>query len=240
MTVSVVPAIIPKDFDDLEAHMVRVKGLVERVQVDIANGSYAPTTTWPYNDMTKQVSEQFARIVREDEGLPFWRELDVEVDMLVAEPEKYLDGWIHAGIVGTVIHIESTRSYSQILKNLRIAEMEVGWGMRPNTPNDELFRIIKEHGMPDFVQVMGNDRIGYHGAELDERVYEKVKTIRRKFPDLTIAVDIGVNEETAPKLVEAGVNKLVAGSAIFESGDAEEAIDYFQQLGSTDYQSAEG
>lgn len=222
----VVPAIIPESFDDLEAHMARVKGLVERVQIDIANGSYAPSTTWPFSH-----DEHFTDLVSEEDGLPFWRELDVEVDMLVAEPEKYLESWIHAGIVAAVIHIETTSNYSTVLQNYRIEKgIEIGWGMKPNTPNDELFRVIEEHGMPDFVQVMGNDHIGYHGMALDERVYQKIRAIRDKFRDVTIAVDIGVDEDTAPRLVEAGVNKLVAGSAIFDAEEVKEAVIFFESL----------
>jgi len=190
--------------------MSQVKGLVKRVQLDIADGSYALSVTWPYS-----TNEHFAELVSEEEGMPFWRDLDVELDMLVAEPEHMLDDWIRTGIHAAIIHIESTPEHSKVLENLRTSQVEVGFGVRPNTENQKLFDIIKNVGMPDFVQVMGNDKIGYHGVELDERVFEKVSTIRANFADLPIAVDIGVNEDTAPKLVEVGVTKLVAGSAIW-------------------------
>jgi len=224
--IEVVPAIIPESFDDLESQMARVKGHVSRVQIDVANGSYAPSTTWPFKN-----NEHFEKLVHEEEGLPFWREIDVELDMLVRGPERFIDDWVHVGIAAAIIHIESTTQHSQILENLRMHKVEVGWGMVPNTPNEQLFEIIETVGMPNFVQVMGNDRIGYHGVGLDERVYDKVHALRSMFHDLPIAVDIGVNGETAPKLVEAGATKLVSGSAIFDSENVGEAIEYFQSLG---------
>lgn len=222
---TIVPAILPEDFDDLESHMARVKGLVERVQIDIANSTYAPTTTWPFS-----LGDHFTELVKEDEGLPFWRELDVELDMLVMKPEQHLDDWLHVGISGAVIHIESTADYGHITEQLREQNVELGWGIVPNTSNDVLFKLIEEFGEPDFVQVMGNDRIGYHGVELDPRVYDKVSMIRDRFNDLPIAVDIGVDKDTAPRLVERGVTKLVSGSAIFDSSDVDEAISYFESL----------
>lgn len=224
--IHVVPAILPENFEHLETQMGVVKGHVDRVQIDIANGSYAPSTTWPFSN-----NKQFEELKNGEEGLPFWRELDVELDMLVEYPEKYLGDWLSIGIAAAIIHIESTTKHSHILENVRMSDTELGWGVKPNTPNEKLFRIIEEADQPDFVQIMGNDKIGYHGVELDPRVYEKARAIREKYPELPIAVDIGVNEETAPKLVEAGVTKLVSGSAIFEADDIHEAIDYFESLG---------
>ncbi len=223
MTTQIVPAVLPESFDDLSLHAARVKGLVQRVQIDITNGSYAPTKTWPYlND------DHLSALVSQDEGFPFWEDLSYEVDMLIREPEAAIDNWIDAGIVAAVIHIESTENYSAILQNCRMKNVELGWGIKPSTPNEKLFEIIATHGMPDFVQCMGNDNIGHSGVELDEKVYEKISAIRAQYSDLPIAVDIGVNEETAPRLVEAGATKLIAGSAVFEAMNIKETIEGLQ------------
>jgi len=221
----VVPAILPDNFDDLYVHMSQVKGLVSRVQIDIANGTYAPSTTWPFSN-----NEHFRELVSEKEGMPFWRDIDIELDMLITEPERHVDDWIRTGIVAAVIHIESTKDHSQILENLRSYGVEVGWGIKPSTPNEKLFDIIDSLELPNFVQVMGNDNIGYHGVELDERVYAKIEAVRKKYKELPIAVDIGVNDQTAPKLVKAGATKLVSGSAVFGREDVSEAVKYFQNL----------
>lgn len=219
MTIQIVPVILPESFDDIASHAARVRGLVVRMQIDIANGSYAPTKTWPYlND------DHLSALVSQDEGLPFWEDISYEVDMLIREPEAALDTWIDAGVAGTVIHIESTEEYSTILQNCRIKDVELGWGIKPKTSNEELFGIIEAHGMPDFVQCMGSDTIGHSGIELDPQVYEKIADIRVRYPELPIAVDIGVNADTAPELVEAGATKLVAGTAVFGAPDVGEAI----------------
>ncbi len=221
----IVPAVLPESFEDITEHAARVKDLVPRIQIDIANGSYAPTKTWPYlNDA------HLSALVSQDEGMPFWEDLSYEVDMLINNPETELDNWINAGIIAAVIHIESTTDYAALLQKAKDFDIEIGWGIKPGTPNEELFEIIDMHGMPNFVQCMGNDTIGHSGVELDESVYEKIAAIRAQYPALPIAIDIGVNDETAPQLVEAGATKLVAGSAVFDALDINEAIENLQEL----------
>lgn len=225
MSIHVVPAIIPQSFNDLEESVARIKGLVSRVQFDVTNGSYAPTKTWPYTS-----AEHFESLVGQDEGLPMWEDIEYEVDLLIKNPLEALEQWISAGVSGAIVHIETTDDHAAIFEMAQNAGLDFGWGMKPSTDVQKLFDIIETHGMPGFVQIMGNDNIGHHGVELDERVYDVVEEVRAQYPDLPIAVDIGVNEDTAAALVEAGVTKLVSGSAIFDSVDVREAIEYFESL----------
>lgn len=83
----------------------------------------------------------------------------------------------------------------------------------------------------DFVQCMGIDKIGFQRQEFDENVTENIKKLREKFTDLIISVDGGVSLETGAMLVEAGVSKLVVGSAIFNTEDIIETIEEFKNLG---------
>ncbi len=223
--IDVVPAIIPDSFETLSEKAERVRELVPRIQIDIANGSYAPTRTWPYTN-----DGHIARLLSQDEGLPFWEDLSYEVDMLVRNPEDVLDQWIDIGVDAVVIHIESTSEHSLILQKARERNVEIGWALKPSTPNQTLFDIIESAGMPNFIQVMGSDTIGHSGVELDEAVYEKIADIRAMYPELPIAVDIGVNEDTAAALIDAGATTLVAGSAIFEAPDVREAIEQLENL----------
>jgi ribulose-phosphate 3-epimerase len=77
---------------------------------------------------------------------------------------------------------------------------------------------------------MGNDKIGFGGVSLDEKVYDRIKLLREKYSDLPIEVDIGVNEQTAPKLVQAGATKLITGSVLFNSYDKIGLVEKFRSL----------
>lgn len=223
----ILPALIPNNFDHLKEEMALVKDFVSRVQIDVADGSYAPNTTWPY---LHKVDTIFEKIKAQDEGMPFWEDVDFEVDLLISNPERVLLDWIAAGASGFIVHIESTRAHADCVEMIREADVELGWGISPKTDLEELFDLIDTLEMPDFIQVMGSDKIGYHGVELDPHVPVIVSEIRERYPDLPIAVDIGVNEDTAPKLVAAGVTKLIAGSAILDAEDIPRTIAAFQNL----------
>ena len=95
------------------------------------------------------------------------------------------------------------------------------------TPIDVIDDYVKELNV---VQLMSIGSIGSYGAVFEEGVYEKISSIRKKYPDVTIEIDGGVNLENAKKLVEAGANNLVIGSAIFKSENVEEAIEQFKGI----------
>lgn len=221
--IEVIPAIIPESFDDLAKNIERVRRHVSRVQVDVMDMKFAPQATWPYND-----SGEFRKIVAKQRGLPFWEDVNFEIDMMVEKPEHFISEWITAGATALIIHVESSLLTDQIILKLRKEGIEIGLALVPSSSNEEVYGYL---GAIDFVQFMGNDRIGYHGVELNEKVIQKIKDLRERNDRVTIAVDIGVNEETAPRLVEAGANKLVSGSAIFNSENLEETIKKLQELG---------
>src|SRR5690606_569811 len=139
----------------------------------------------------------------------------------VSEPEQKVDDWISAGVATLIIHIESTDAIPQILERAKERGVEVALALKPSTPIEKLEPWISETA---FVQCMGHDEIGRNGVPREESVLGKIKDIKARWSDVTIGIDIGVNEETAPKLVEAGASRLAAGSAIFTSRNAEEAI----------------
>lgn len=223
----VIPAIIPKSFQLLRSEMGQVSELVERVQVDIMDGQFAPESTWPYNE-GREVA-RFDEIVAQKRGFPHWKDLQFELDMMVDSPEAVLDEWIQTGASAIIIHADSTKKHKEIFAKLREAGVERGLAVLPSNRNSVVDRLRDDI---DFLQVMGNDKIGYHGVELDPLVYDKLEDLRSRFPDLPIGVDIGVNLDTACELVAAGATRLISGSTIFESEDKEATIKQLENIGS--------
>ncbi len=218
--VSVVPAIIPESFPDITEHVSKVSG-VERVQIDVMDGLYTPKPSWPFLNQESRAEFQDMH-----ENKKAMTEIDFELDLMVQDPQYFLDHFIDVGAKLLVVHIESTQSMEGIIKRAHDRGVRVCIAIRPSTDIKLLLPYLE---YADSVQMMGSDKIGFHGVELDERVYTRVKDLRSIYRG-TIAVDIGVNKETAPKLVEAGVDKLVSGSAIFNSGDIAGTIEYFSSL----------
>ncbi len=230
--IEVIPAILPKSFEDLSESMALVSGLVQMIQVDVCDGVFVSNKTWPY---IKKADSDFAKILKEEGGFPYWEELDFEVDLMVCVNEQIIQDWISAGAKRLVIHLESVDDIETLIHEIRgllpeedyFLHTEIGIAINPDTPIEKLEPILKRIS---FVQFMGIQKVGFQGEKFDERVIEKISDFRQRHPDVTISVDGGVNLETAPKLIDAGVNRLVIGSAIFESGDIPGTIEFFDNF----------
>lgn len=215
---TVVPAIIVKNFKQLEEKVSLVKDYVEYVQVDITDGKFTHNITWPYTGD----NGEYTQLVTEERGLPFWEEVDYEFHLMIEKPEETVADWIKIGASRIIVQIESTEKMQEIIDQCKAASVEVGIALKPST-NNELLTPFIEH--IDCVQCMGNDELGRHGAPLDLSVIEKIKTLREEYSDITIAIDIGVHQETTDGLIDAGADVLVAGSAIFDAENIAEAIE---------------
>ena len=223
----IIPAIIPESLSDLESHLSLVKNLVKTVQIDICDGKFVPTQTWPY--WKGKYSDDFQMILKEENGLPFWQKLDFELDLMVLNPEEIVDDWIIAGASTIIFHAESIKTAEQFdkLKNALNGRAKLGVAINPSTPTNNILPYLEDVGR---VQLMGNDKIGFNGVELDEKIYDKIRQFHNNHPGHEISVDIGVNLENAPILIREGVTHLVSGSSIFQSDNIIQTIQEFKIL----------
>lgn len=231
--VEIIPAIMPENLSDLREKVARVKGFVPLAQFDVMDGKFVPNKSWPY---TPSGTREFQDFVRQG-GLPYWDEIEYEIDLMVAHPEVVVDDWISLGVRRIIIHIESAKDIGSIISSAEerlsyesgegYCLTELGLALGTETPNETLEPYIHDI---DFVQLMGIGRIGYQGQSFDRRVLGKIRELLHAHPHLIISVDGGVSMETAPALVRAGATRLVSGSAIFKSTDIGRTITTFAHL----------
>jgi ribulose-phosphate 3-epimerase len=207
---------------------------VSLVQIDVMDGKFVKARSWPYFS-----GDQFSfnALLEESEGLPFWDSLDYEVDLMVSKPEEVIDDWITAGARRLIVHIESTDKMQDIVDsiNKRFAfpedgtprDIELGIALNVDTPISAITGYLEDI---DFVQFMGIQTIGLQGQPFDERVLDKIREFHNAHPEIIISVDGGVNFETAPLLIEAGVKRLVSGSTIFDGDNIPNAIEHFKRI----------
>jgi len=212
MPIEVIPAIIAKDFKELKEKVDRVGPYVRWVQLDIMDGNFVPNFTWNKPSDLKYY----------DPGVL------LEAHLMVSEPEKYVEGWIDAGIKRIIFHIEATSDPQAVIQICREKKIEVGVAINPETPQSLLSLVAGQAPLliklVDMVLVLGVIP-GFGGQKFKPEVLPKIKALRRLNPHLTIEVDGGMNPHTAKQAVEAGANVIVAGSYIFTSEDIEKAID---------------
>ncbi|MFA5095285.1 MAG: hypothetical protein WC447_01325 [Candidatus Paceibacterota bacterium] len=231
----IIPAILPKNYEDLKNKIALVRGIAPIVQIDICDGIFVPSKTWPFdfNQGKPFLEEHFRKILNEEEGMPFWEDVDFELDLMVADAIENFDIYTKLGAKKIIFHIEAVgdlKEFKNFLEGIDvyIREMiEIGISLNIKTSLEQISPLIND---VDFVQLMGIDKVGFQGQEFDKKVLENVKTLKEKFGDLTISIDGGVNFETAPLLIKTGATKLIIGSAIFNTDDIIGTIEEFRNL----------
>lgn len=225
MIKKIIPAILPKDFFELQKSLERCKGVVKLVQIDICDGLYTQSKTWPY---THTPDIYFEKMITQEDGMPFWETIDFELDMMVKKPEEKYETYLQLGPKRMIFHFDTLSDPLTFLTKVKEEGMvEVGVAFS-NEIDALLHADIIE--IVDVVQCMGISKIGFQGQPFDERVLDQVEKIRAQFPDKLISVDGSVNEETLTELSEAGVNLFVTGSAFFDTENLVNTLEDFKEL----------
>ncbi len=226
--IETIPAIIPESLEDLREKLSRVAKLVKTVQIDVCDGEFTDSVSWPYLSRGN-IDAEFKKVLSEEDGLPYWDSVDFEAHLMVANPLEDAERWIQAGAFRIIVHVESisAEDLAGLIKSMTDRFIEVGLAIDVDTPVDA---IAPYAGEISIVQLMGIDEDGMQGEPFDEVVLAKVAEAKLKFPHLHIAVDGGVNLDTAPAIVDAGADRLIVGSAIFESYDIPETLREFRDL----------
>jgi len=225
----VIPAILVDNYQELRDKLSRFVDLSQIVQIDVCDGSFVPSTSWP---MGKKDRDSILPIIDEEEGLPFWEKLDFEFDLMIEKSYEHFDFFAKLGAKRIVFHIRENEieNFKNFLDGIDIyfrENIEIGLAIGIETDLDKIKALINR---VDFIQCMGIRRIGFQGEPFDEEIIEKIKEIKNLYPEMRISVDGGVNENSAPHLVEAGVERLVIGSALDQAFDLRSKIKEFENL----------
>lgn len=231
--VEIIPAILPKDYEDMKNKIALVRGIVPVAQIDLCDGIFVPSKTWPF--LTGGGSDlHFQSILNEEEGMPFWEDIDFELDLMVADAVENFDIYTKLSPKRIIFHIEAVGDlieFKHFLEGMDVYirdSIQIGLAINTTTPIEQIFPLVNN---VDFVQCMGIEKIGYQAQEFDERVLTQIKSLKEKYPDLIISVDGSVDFNTAPRLIEAGATRLTSGSTILKSQNIRETISELENLG---------
>ena len=169
----IIPAIMPQSFEDIREHVERVAGQASTVQLDIMDGEFVPEATWPYGGGQRLEVGSWNQLQEQEVGLPFWEEIDYELDLMVQDADKRLDEWIALGPKRIIFHLEALDNVVELLEKAQGARslVEIGLAIDSATPVGDLFPHLE---MIDCVQLMGIARIGYQGEPFDESVLDQI------------------------------------------------------------------
>lgn len=229
----IIPAVLAKNFTDLNEKISHYVNVSKLVQIDVCDGNFVSSVSWPFDKLrVNQNDPNLTSILNEEKGMPSWDKVDFEFDLMVSNAIDQFEFFTRLGAKRIIFHLEAEdkQKLKEFLEGIDpyIKEnLGIGIAINNRTEIGELSPFIN---LIDFVQCMGIDKIGYQGQEFDEKVIEQIKNLRSKYPELIISIDGGVNENTAGALVKAGANRLVIGSALEESFNLYDSIKYFESL----------
>ncbi len=229
----IIPAILPKSKEDLEEKLDTLTGLCDEVQIDIVDGQFASPASWPYSSSPGEPSKMLAQ----GELLPRCGEFRFEVDLMSLDPESVTGVWIGLCATRITIHAESTRFLPRFLQNIKglyghdkdFAPDLLSIGLSIGVESD-LALIEPYLDSVEYVQFMGIKSIGKQGQPFDSRVIPKISAFKKRYPDIPVQVDGGVTLTTAPALLEAGVSRLIVGSAIWHAENIAEELEKLNEL----------
>ena len=154
----------------------------------------------------------------------------MDVHFMIVHPENYIQQTADTGAAIMNVQYEACVHLHRTIQAIHAAGMKAGVTLNPSTPVNVLEDII---GDVDIVQLMSVNP-GFGGQKFIEGSIKKVRCLRqlieREGSNALIEVDGGVQADTAPRLVEAGVDILVSGSYVFKAADPKATIHSLKQL----------
>lgn len=225
----IIPSILVENFNELNEKLAKFINIAKTVQIDVCDGKFVPSTSWPMNTKDK---ESVRSILDEENGMPFWEQLDFEFDLMVLNSHKQFDFFTQLGAKRIIFHLEAEdeNEFKDFLESLDPYfkdNIDIGIAINTTTDINKLNPFIN---YIDFIQCMGIEHIGFQGEPFDQKVLDQIKNIKIKYPEIKISVDGSVNKDTIQELINAGADRLAVGSALLQSYDIRETYKEFENL----------
>jgi ribulose-phosphate 3-epimerase len=207
----IAPSILSADFSRLGEDVRRAEAAgADWIHVDVMDGHFVPNIT---------IGPLVVEAVRRSTELP------VDVHLMIETPERYVQDFADAGADLITVHSEACPHLNRVIASIREAGARPGVAINPGTPVEMLTDVLP---LVDLILVMTVNP-GFGGQSFIPRSVDKLARLEQMLlrEGLSGAVDVqvdgGISETTAPRVVGAGANVLVAGSALFRAPDGVES-----------------
>ena len=206
----IAPSILAADFLHLSKDVDIVNEHADIFHLDIMDGTFVPNISFGF-----PVVEAIAKEARKP----------MDVHLMIVHPEKYVERFVKAGASMISFHYEAALEESDtVIDLIHSFNVKAGIVINPDCPVEKIFPYL---GKVDYVLLM-SVFAGFGGQKFIETTYDRVKAVKKELKRIgskaLIEVDGGVSPLNAGKLAKAGVDILVAGSAVFRAEDPAAAV----------------
>lgn len=209
--IEIVPSILSADFRCIE---VEVKAVAEaganRIHCDVMDGHFVPNLTF---------GTLIIEAVKKSTNLP------LDVHLMIANPEKYIDEYCSAGADILIVHAETCNNLGSTLEKIRSKGVKAGVAVNPDKPVDLFFDHLDKIDQVLIMTVFA----GFGGQKFISATMDKVRAVAEKASLLKNIIDIevdgGINNTTIGEAVSSGANVFVTGSYVYGADDYKVRID---------------
>jgi ribulose-phosphate 3-epimerase len=207
----IAPSILSANFACLAADIAKVEPCAELLHLDVMDGHFVPNITF---------GPPLVKSVRAN------TRMFLDVHLMISDPDFYAEPFVKAGADNLTFHIEVAKEPVKLVEKIRKLGIGVSVSLNPDTPAESLEPVID---LVDMVLVM-TVMPGFGGQPFREDCLPKIEKILKRRPEVLLEVDGGINDETIGRVVRAGADTFVAGTAVFGAPQPEQAINKLREI----------
>ncbi|MBF8982195.1 ribulose-phosphate 3-epimerase [Lutibacter sp. B2] len=213
--VKISPSILSANFANLLEGIKDVeKGGVDLLHIDVMDGHFVPNIT---------IGPVVLNSVKKVTKLP------LDVHLMIENPDRYIEDFVKAGADIITVHIEACPHIHRTIQNIKSYGVRAGVVLNPGTSLHSIECILED---VDMVLIMSVNP-GFGGQKFIPSSLDKISKLRKMINDKKLNIDIevdgGIKLDNVKKVIEAGANVIVAGSAIFNTENIEETVKAFRE-----------
>jgi ribulose-phosphate 3-epimerase len=217
--IEIMPSVLAADIGNLEAAIRQCERAgADQIHMDIMDGVFVPNIS-----MGPAVVAMADRVT----------DLPMDVHLMLIQPQNHIEAFARAGSDTILIHIEADCDVEDTLKKIRALGCKSGITLNPPTPVGSIFRCL-EKGLVDEVLIMSVNP-GFGGQKYIAAAEAKIAAIRRRWPEMLISIDGGIDLETVKPAAAHGANLFVAGTSLFKAPDMKTAVAQLRENAEASY-----
>ena len=208
--IKLAPSILSADFARLLEDVKKVEQAgCEYLHIDVMDGHFVPNIT---------LGPAIVKSLRKDVNMVF------DTHLMIENPDNYIKDFVDSGSDIIVVHAEACNHLHRTIQNIKSYNIKAGVALNPATPIETIKHVLED---VDMVLIMTVNP-GFGGQSFIKGMIEKIEELKKLIDEKKLKVDIqvdgGIKPDNIDKVVKAGANIIVAGSAIFNSDNICETV----------------